>query len=202
MDGPIRVTQDEIDLFHTPARIIICGFSNSGKSYLTNLIIKKYLHKFEEIVCIGSDIAGVKRDDNFQPFSRNLEGNLLVIIDDSILDKNRMLLASSVFTKGRHEKISIILISQTLYPNCPHFRLCALNSTHYLIFRTRDMSQMSRFASTFIQSDKKNDFICLYRKEVLGRKFGFLLLDFCQEFHSPLCIRTDIIDGPERAFLL
>ena len=113
-----------------------------------------------------------------------------------------MLLCSSVFTKGRHENISIILISQSLYPNCPNFRLCGLNATHYIIFRTRDMMQIRRFASTFVQSDKKNEFMTLYRKEVLGRKFGYLVLDFMQEFSSPLCIRTDIIESPERAFLL
>ena len=64
------------------------------------------------------------------------------------------------------------------------------------------MSQISRFSTTFVQSDKKNEFLNLYRKEVLGRKYGYILLDFTQEFQSPLCIRTDITTNKERAFLL
>lgn len=204
MEAHTRVSEEDVDLFIKPSRLIICGFSNSGKTYLTSLIVKKYADRFEKIVCIGGDLSNdkVERDDEFQPFGHNLDGGLLLIVDDSILNKNRMQLCSSVFTRGRHEKISIILISQSLYPNCPHFRMCALNASHYIIFRTRDMSQISRFSTTFVQSDKKNEFLSLYRKEVLGRKYGYIMLDFTQDFNSPLCLRSDITGDCERAFLL
>ena len=204
METHTLIPESDIDLFFKPARLIICGFSNSGKSYLAELIVEKYIDRFEKIVCIGGDFSNekIERIDDFQPFGHNLNGNLLLIVDDSILNKNRMQLCSSVFTKGRHEKISIILISQSLYPNCAYFRMCALNATHYIVFRTRDMSQISRFSSTFVQSEKKNEFLTLYRKEVLGRKFGYIVLDFVQEFNSPLCLRTDITSDCERAFLL
>ena len=201
MDKHAHVSESDIDLFHKSSRIIICGFSNSGKSYLASLIIEKYSNKFDKIICIGADMENIERNDTFQGFGHEY-GNLLMIVDDSILNKTRMQLCSNIFTRGRHENISVILISQSLYPNCPHFRMCALNSSHYIIFRTRDMSQISRFSTTFVQSDKKNEFLNLYRKEVLGRKYGYILLDFTQEFQSPLCIRTDITTNKERAFLL
>ena len=81
--------------------------------------------------------------------------------------------------------------------------MCSLNATHYIMFRTRDMTQVSRFCSTFVQSDKKKEFMNLYKAKVLSSRYGYIMLDFTQNFNSPLCIRTNITQGAlERAFVL
>ena len=46
-------TQDSTDLFHNPARIIIAGYSNSGKSEMCSNLIKKYHNKFNTIFYCG-----------------------------------------------------------------------------------------------------------------------------------------------------
>ena len=39
MEAHTTYTQDSIDLFHNPARIIIAGYSNSGKSEMCSKLI-------------------------------------------------------------------------------------------------------------------------------------------------------------------
>ena len=42
------------ELFNKPERIIVVGASNVGKSYFINKLIKKYAHKFTDIIISGT----------------------------------------------------------------------------------------------------------------------------------------------------
>ena len=42
------------ELFDKPERIIVVGASNVGKSYFINKLIKKYSHKFTDIIISGT----------------------------------------------------------------------------------------------------------------------------------------------------
>ena len=42
------------ELFDKPERIIVVGASNVGKSYFINKLIKKYAHKFTDIIISGT----------------------------------------------------------------------------------------------------------------------------------------------------
>ena len=53
MEAHTTYTQDSIDLFHNPARIIIAGYSNSGKSEMCSKLIQKCHHKFNTILYCG-----------------------------------------------------------------------------------------------------------------------------------------------------
>ena len=46
MEVHTEYTEDSIDLFQQPARIIIAGYSNSGKSQMCSNLINKYHYKF------------------------------------------------------------------------------------------------------------------------------------------------------------
>ena len=56
METSTTYSQDATDLFLNPARIIIAGYSNSGKSEMCSKIIEKYHHKFNTILycCVNS----------------------------------------------------------------------------------------------------------------------------------------------------
>ena len=86
-------TQDSTDLFHNPARIIISGYSNSGKSEMCSNLIRKYHHKFNTILSCGVNSHNLQNNPNINeklhilseivnPFDYSYNGNALFILDD------------------------------------------------------------------------------------------------------------------------
>ena len=53
METHTEYTEDIIDLFQQPARIIIAGYSNSGKSQMCSNLVNKYHYKFNKILYCG-----------------------------------------------------------------------------------------------------------------------------------------------------
>ena len=51
-----RVMEPKLDIFNKPARILVAGASNSGKSYLLSELIQRWHKQFERIVVIGIDL--------------------------------------------------------------------------------------------------------------------------------------------------
>ena len=78
-----RVMEPEVDIFNKPAKILVTGASNSGKSYLVSNFIQRWHERFERIVVIGNDLENVlgmnvSLDDFYNP----LNESSLVILED------------------------------------------------------------------------------------------------------------------------
>ena len=93
METSKSFTEDSLDLFHSPARIIIAGYSNSGKTELCSNLIKKYHYKFNNILYCGVNSHILQNDpdinsklhisnDIVNPFDYTYEGSTLFILDD------------------------------------------------------------------------------------------------------------------------
>ena len=195
------VSSDQVDLFHNCSRILIGGFSGSGKSYLTAKLINHYQHKFERIVVIGSDLGTIQnekivRDDNFniEQFENINNNHWLLVYDDVIHNKTQLRQAMISFFMGRHKKISCIFLTQNIFLNSNDFRTIALNSTHIILLRMRDNRQITHFSSSFLPREKRENFLKLYKLIVLKKKFQYLLIDFLQDPDSSLLIRTNLFD--------
>ena len=66
------VSGEELDVFSQPARILVAGASNSGKSFFVSRLVNKYHSKFKRIVIIGANLENVDglnliRDDQYNP---------------------------------------------------------------------------------------------------------------------------------------
>ena len=102
----------ELDIFNKPARILVAGASNSGKSYLVSRLIQRWHQKFERIVVIGSDLENVLgmnvlRDDFYNPLNESNEcESSLVIFDDVIFNPRIMKVTAAYFTRARHKNVS------------------------------------------------------------------------------------------------
>lgn len=206
------INENDISLFNKPHRILISGFSGSGKSFFTSNLIKKYRSNFKRVIVIGSDLENVhdlnvERLDDFNPFDLD-EGeigeHILLIFDDIIYQKKLLKLAGEVFIRGRHLNISCILLTQNLFINDPNFRTLALNVTHLILFRMRCIVQLTTFARTFLNKTEIESFLKLYKKIVLGvNKYGYLLVDFTTDSESILKLRSNIIgEEYERSYVL
>ena len=197
------VNHNEIDIFHTSSRVIACGYSGSGKSYLISKLIDKYLHKFSAIkVCgvdalenISSDKITYHNDDNviYDPFKDDLlQKDTLIILDDCLQNRDYTRVALNIFIRGRHKHISCIYVVQNIYHQDKMFRSIALNANYVILLRMRDSRQIRTFASSFLDRSKISKFLEVYGKYVANKKYGHLLIDFGKYNTSPLLIRSNI----------
>ena len=124
----IKVTQEELDIFSKPARLLISGYSGSGKSTFISRLIKKYRHKFNRVIVLGSELDiskefNVEFNNDFNPFQEFLRDSTLLIFDDIIYNKKLLTLAGEVFIRGRHLNISSILVTQNIFLSDKKFPL-------------------------------------------------------------------------------
>ena len=203
--------ESELGIFNKPARILVAGASNSGKSYLVSRLIQRWHQKFERIVVIGSDLENVLgmnvlRDDFYNPLNESNEcESSLVIFDDVIFNPRIMKVAAECFTRGRHKNLSLIFCTQNLFLADKAYRTITLNLTAAFLLRIRDTRQVTLFGKTFLNNDKITDFIALFKKLVYEEgDYGYLLIDFTKFSENALALRSHIFEdeGYERAFTL
>lgn len=157
-------------------------------------ILKLYRHLFTRVIVIGSDLEG--RDGKYDPFlddTTETTGQSLLIVDDCILEKQIMRMTSRIFTKGRHKNLSVFFLTQNLYANDPNYRIMSLNATHLILFKMRDIKQIAYLARSFLMESQVQSFINLYKKIVLKKDHGYLLIDYTKNIDSKLQIRTNIL---------
>ena len=127
------------------------------------------------------------------------------MLDDQLYSKKGLVFASDVFIRGRHTNTSIILISQSIFFNEPNYRICMQNSTHCVLFKSRSIKPVKLFGRSFLEDKKIENFVKLYRKNVIKKKYGYLLVDFDKDIEeNPLAIRSDIAgeDKYQKCYLL
>lgn len=197
----VVITEDQLNIFSKPARILIGGYSSSGKTFFTLQLLEKYGSLFDNVIICGLEPSELKSKHSnisfktglYDPFiDDDLQGKTLMIVDDLMDNKHYLKVVAKVFSKGRHKKISCIFISQNLYLQDQSYRTISLNASHFVLFKCRDISQISHFARTFIEKEKQSNFISCYRKHVLEKDYGYIIIDFDKKHNSPLLIRTDL----------
>ena len=204
-----HVLDEELNIFHKPARVLICGNSGSGKSSLVVGLLHKYRFIFDLVVVIGADLEGVesldiKRDDDYNPLLDAVKGEkTLVIFDDCIFNQNQMKIASESFVRARHLGVSLIFLSQNLYLQDRNYRVIGLNVTHVFLLKQRDLKQIILYGKTFLEDNLVQKFVEIYKKIVLKIKFNYILIDFTKDYDSPLLIRSNLTgEGYEKAYQL
>ena len=204
MDGLDTVSIGDVSIFANNARIFVTGFSNSGKSFLVGQLIIKYIDCFDEIIISGAEHFPVQKhnkikfhkgDIAFNPLSRKSKTRLLVVYDDYMMDNNSMKVIGNVFCRGRHSNISTIYLNQSLYHNNPSHRTIALNSTHFLILRLRDINQLRYFGKTFLAKHQVDRLVEIYNTNITLHTYPHLLVDVTQTSNYKLMLRTNIT-GP------
>ena len=206
-----RVSEEELDVFSLPARILVAGASNSGKSFFVSRLVNKYQGKFKRIVIIGANLENVDglniiRDDQYNPLlETGSNEQSLVIFDDVIFNPRVMKIAAESFTRGRHMNVSLIFCTQNLFLADKSYRTITLNLTAAFLLRIRDSRQVTLYGNTFLPKEKINCFLELYKQVVFKeRKYGYLMIDFTKFSENPLALRSYIFEdeGYERTYQL
>ena len=114
----------------------------------------------------------------------------MLIVDDLILSDNREM--AECFILGSHHKsISVFYLTQSLFPNCPLFRLMSLNSHYFLIFTSqRHYRQIMTLANQMFCGDDLKRVTKAFKRTAKQER-GFILLSLAPELPQELTVTTD-----------
>jgi hypothetical protein len=175
-----------------------CAKRNSGKSVLIKYIVNHFKDKFEKIFLISptEKINGFFKDvvdskyvyeelnekwliqliDKMTKMNSNKpdkdKTNILVIFDDVCTDNNMKMKAfQSLFTRGRHLNISIIITMQYIHHLPP---VCRANFDYFIVSQMNEQS-IDMLYDEFISHLKRKEFQELYKKSIVD--YNFLIIN-------------------------
>ena len=193
-------------LFRDSERLILCGASRTGKTYLIENLVLRFAHRFYKIVLCGNrnrlldfpqtreitEFYGGTSDDCgiYDPWTeigaydlkknKSKDKNLLVIFDDMMETIYRSAIVSKCFSKGRHFGISTIVLLQSYFPTGSGTNLWPQirnNSTIQIFTKARSQGEIGNIASRLEYGKKYKDFfVALYKKLVQDKRYGYLLV--------------------------
>ena len=148
--------------FKTPANFYVCGQTQAGKSHFTRRMLRhleklfylvptkiiycyEYQKKFDELPSNVELMEGFP--DNLSDMVRGHDHSL-VVLDDLMLQCFNDQRVADLFTRGSHHLgISVLYLTQNLFPPGKLSRTISLNSHYFVIFRNpRDSLGISRLA--------------------------------------------------------
>ena len=172
----IEIDEEHLKL-HNYFKMIIAGPSQCGKSVLLFNLLDNLTNcidsKFGKIVFIYGAYQPIYTKYPYIQFTKDLEvlhtikegtgTPTLLILDDVMSDIKDSKLLEDIFTHGRHQQISTILVMQNLFYPGSALKTMRNNADYYAVFEhLQDASRLMTFAS---QLELKNS---LYFKEALA----------------------------------
>jgi hypothetical protein len=213
---PLKINGDDIDpktahlLFPHPFRMIICGCSGSGKSFLAMQFVlnsKWFYHdakSFWDQIVIMTPTAlsdaiyknlNDKRVKDKVFLTDKLDEELLdqlletkdkkprlVIIDDfSAHLKGSEKIINDMYFRSRHNNISIMLLGQS-YKSFP--KNCRLNTTDIFIFSFNNKKEMKIIAEEQSSKNLRDDAFIKSLENSCNEKYGFIYKDRKMNYYN------------------
>lgn len=208
----MEFVKSEYKRFKHPFTCKIAGPSGSGKTNLIKNIIENYTHTFyfkenspdklKVLWAYGEEgavdylqynnteikyVEGLPSNDDIEEFKPHV-----LIIDDLMSELANSNQLGSLFTKGRHKKISTFFIVQNALPQGRAMRNVNLN-THYVILfnNPSDSSQTDLLAGRFYPRNKK--FFMSAFEDATKSPYGYIRRDNTANTPNKYRLQTDII---------
>ena len=194
-------------LFKHPFTCLVAGSTSSGKSTIVAKILSDMQHlitpdlplPIRVMWCAGSYGAipeikskSISLETVTGPPPEDIDCDILVIDDQmaDLADSKRM---CDLFSKhSHHMKISIFFIVQNLYFQGKHMRNIALNCHYLLLTKSRrDLNQVKRLGQQVFGNGAF--FFDSYKRAVIDRNYGYLLVDLSPATDEKFRLRTNII---------
>lgn len=185
---------NEFLTFKHPARLLVVGKSNSGKSVMALNLIIKYL-KYDTLTLIGPTIKLQKKYDLFVDLSelfpvkfRIYDGlktfklnninknkrNLIVLDDIQELKDVELLKLNTLYNKGRHYNCSTIYLGQTFFRIPIRSRSSA---SHFIFFANTSKKDMGRIHAELCNEMDKETFVKMFEEATDPITHSFLVID-------------------------
>ena len=191
--------------FRHPFTGIITGPTGCGKTQFTFRVIEnsvqmidpppsKVLYCYGEYQPIFANYPYVSYNEGLPDITR-FDGNepLLLVIDDLMHETNETV--SSIFTRiSHHRNVSVLYLTQNIFPKNKHARTISLNSHYLILFKNpRDAGQFATLARQMYPNGSK--FAVEAFKDATDKPYGYLLIDLKPDMEESLRLRTDIFPG-------
>ena len=190
-----------------PITMLVAGATSSGKT----LLVRKILKHFPDLTNtekkpinvvwaygnwqkeygkpLGTPYVNIRYTKGLQ----NHEGCDVLVIDDLMTSLRDSDVISDLFTKGSHHKnMTVIFIVQNLFCRGRTMRDVNLNAHYLLLTRNRrDLVQVQVLARQLYGETKF--FMDAYKRAVLDRDYGYLLVDLTPQTLEEFRLRTNIV---------
>ena len=199
--------------FKTPANFYICGQTQCGKSYMVRRMLSHLNELFypvpsKVIYCYGEY---QKEFDELFPYVELVEGfpndvgkltrghdNSLLVLDDLMSQCSNDQRVADLFTRGSHHQgISVLYLTQNLFPPGKLSRTISLNSHYIMVFRNpRDSLGITTLAKQMFP--KHTDYLMEAFRDATSKPYGYLLIDCHQLTPEDIRLRTNILPGEKQ----
>jgi len=197
--------------FKHPFTCILAGPTSSGKTVLMRRILKNFkntiyfkamperlkvlwaygqmqgLYKEKLESCDITYIEGLPSEDEVKDIMPHI-----LIIDDLMTELVSDKKLSNLFTKGSHHmNISVVFISQNIFPQGSQMRTISLN-THYMLLlkNPRDKGQICALAKQIFPNNSR--FLIDAYNDATANQYGYIRLDLRQDTPDKFRIQTRI----------
>ncbi len=121
--------------------------------------------------------------------------NSLIVLDDLMSQCSNDPRVADLFTRGSHKRgISVLYLTQNLFPPGKLSRTISLNSHYMLIFRNpRDSLGVTTLAKQMFP--KHTNYLMEAFHDATNKPYGYLLIDCHQLTLENLRLRTNILPG-------
>ena len=191
--------------FLHPSRWIIYGPSCSGKTTFVSNLVENSKRFFDtdfthKIYC--SDTKPIGEFENFEVINdiEDLKdffqkSNSLIVIDDNMEQVVNSPLMSKLFTKySHHNKLTIIFITQNLFPKSKFSRNIYLNSSYIVLTKNPvELLQIQSLSNRLNRRGQKTKLIDAYL-DATEEPYSYLIIDLNQETPKFLRLRTKIFN--------
>ena len=130
--------------------------------------------------------------DNLNDMVRGHDHSL-VVLDDLMSQCSNDQSVAGLFTRGSHHRgISVLYLTQNLFPPCKLSRTISLNSHYFVIFRNpRDSLGISTLAKQMFPG--RTDYLMESFRDATSRPYGYLVIDCHQLTPENMRLRTNIL---------
>jgi len=194
-----------------PFSCIIAGASQSGKSVFTLNLIKNIdtliQPKITEIVLSYTEdqllYNEIKNADSRVVLVKDLEysitskGNTLIVIDDQMNDVMKDKNIQDLFIKGvHHRSVSVILITQNLFPPGKYGRTIRLNATYLVIFKSLQFNSAVKTLGQQLFPSYKNFLYSAYQQATVS-PYTYLFVNMHPNCEDKIRVRSGILPFEE-----
>ena len=123
----------------------------------------------------------------------------LLILDDLMADVADNKMMTQLFTKGRHDNLSIIFIVHNLFYQGKEMRNVSLNASYIVVFRSpRDKTQIMNLAKQMYPGNSK--FMLEAYENATEKPYGYLVIDLRSNTPEEFRLRTNIFPGDPQQY--
>ena len=173
-----KMLKDVTSVIDNPPKRIVWCYAKHQPALLDELL--KIVPGIEYVEGIPENLESM--------FNRSVSN--LVILDDLMDEGGDSKAVSQLFTRGRHDNLSVIFLTQNLFH--PKQRNISLNSDYMVIFKNvRDKSQFTNLAKQFMPNHV--NFMKWVFQDATRLPHSYLFLDMKPETEEELRIKTNIL---------